>query len=510
MASGDYDTKITVGLEADLSGGVQTEKQLEKVRAQTKKLEQDSKSGGASIEQAFGKATRAVGFFRKALGLFGAVAAINAVIAAIGKVKESFGDAKKEAEKFADAREMAGLKTGIEDLAKSYEALGRAIVDASEKLKRANELQDIATKNARALEDAQMDLAEQKELSAIDANDPAAAEKRAAISARYAARRGVLASSRSREDIDAERNRLSREAGSKRAAAGKINSSLEEDDRLIKKTEQMIEEEGDKATKLNAYDIPEDAKFRLGWSNVKKWSTFDWGHTGERATQEGEEFRKRAAERRDSLREQLKTLKENRESKKREAEKLLSEAKFLDEKAGAIYQAQETVDVKETTARVTGQRGMDDAATSLDKKNEEIAKKKAKEEADRATIAQGPGRLAALQKKIDTVEAKKLAAQQADAKEQQDAILAQQALDSFNSAGHRRNGTGVQKQRAELEAAVERETREAAQSRSNLNSTLAELAVELRALNADLNKVKREVDAATKRQAAVNDEAPEG
>jgi len=510
MASGDYDTKITVGLEADLSGGVQTEKQLEKVRAQAKKLEQDSKSGGASIEQAFGKATRAVGFFRKALGLFGAVAAINAVIAAIGKVRESFGDAKKEAEKFADAREMAGLKTGIEALAKSYEALGRAIVDASEKLKRANELQDIATKNARALEDAQMDLAEQKELSAIDANDPAAAEKRAAISARYAARRGVLASSRSREDIAAERNRLSREAGSKRAAAGKINSSLEEDDRLIKKTEQMIEEEGDKATKLNAYDIPEDAKFRLGWSNVKKWSTFDWGHTGERATQEGEEFRKRAAERRDSLREQLKTLKENRESKKREAEKLLSEAKFLDEKAGAIYQAQETVDVKETTARVTGRRGMDDAATSLDKKNEEIAKKKAKEEADRATIAPGPGRLAAIRARISSVEAQKLAAQQADAKEQMDAILAQQALDFFNSAGHRRNGTGVQAARGNLEADVERETREATQSRMQLQSTLATLAATLKCLNADLNKVQREVEAATRRQSALNDEAPEG
>lgn len=505
-----YDTTIKLGLDSDLSGGVQTEKQLEKVRAQAKKLEQDSKSGGASIEQAFGKATRAVGFFRKALGLFGAVAAINAVIAAIGKVKESFGDAKKEAEKFADAREMAGLKTGIEALAKSYEALGRAIVDASEKLKRANELQDIATKNARALEDAQMDLAEQKELSAIDANDPAAAEKRAAISARYAARRGVLASSRSREDIDAERNRLSSEAGSKRAAAGKINSSLEEDDRLIKKTEQMIEEEGDKATKLNAYDIPEDAKFRLGWSNVKKWSTFDWGHTGERATQEGEEFRKRAAERRDSLREQLKTLKENRESKKREAEKLLSEAKFLDEKAVAIYQANETVDVKETTARVTGQRGMDDAETSLEKKNKEIAKKKAKEEADRATIAKGPGRIAALKQKIAATEAQALAAQQADAQEQTDAILAQQALDSFNSAGHRRNGTGVQARRGALEADVERETREATQSRAQLATTLATLSATLKGLNSDLKKVQREVEAATKRQAAVNDEAPEG
>ena len=505
-----YDTTIKLGLDADLSGGVQTEKQLEKVRAQAKKLEQETKSGGASLEQSFGKATKAVGLFRKALGLFGAVAAINAVVSAIGKVKESFGNAKKEAEEFADAREMAGLKAGVEALAKSYEALGRAIGEASEKLKRANELQDIATKNARALEDAQMDLAEQKELSAIDASDPAAAEKRAAISARYAARRGVLASSRSREDIDAERNRLSREAGSKRAAAGKINSSLEEDDRLIKKTEQMIEEEGDKATKLNAYDIPEDAKFRLGWSNVKKWSTFDWGHTGERATQEGEEFRKRAAERRDSLREQLKTLKENRESKKEKAEKLLSEAKFLDEKASAIYQAQETVDVKETTARVTGQRGMDDAATSLDKKNEEIAKKKAQEEADRATIAQGPGRIAAIEKQIAATEAQQLAAKQADAKEQTDAILAQQALDTFNAAGHRRNGTGVQKQRAELEADVERETREAARSSANLDSTLATLAVTLKDLNAKLNKVKREVDAATKRQAAVNDEAPEG
>ena len=166
--------------------------------------------------------------------------------------------------------------------------------------------------------------------------------------------------------------------------------------------------------------------------------------------------------------------------------------------------------MKETTARVTGQRGMDDAATSLEKKNEEIAKKKAKEEADRATIAQGPGRLAAIRARIASVEAQKLAAQQADAKEQQDAVLAQQALDSFNAAGHRRNGTGVQAARGNLEADVERETREATQSRMQLQSTLATLAATLKGLNADLNKVQREVEAATRRQSALNDEAPEG
>lgn len=506
----NYDTTIKLGLDADISGGVQTEKQLEKVRAQAKKLEQETKSGGESIEQSFGKATRAVGFFRKALGLFGAVSAITGIIAAIGKVKESFGDAKKEAEKFADAREMAGLKTGIEALAKSYEALGRAIVDASEKLKRANELQDIATKNARALEDAQMDLAEQKELSAIDANDPAAAEKRAAISSRYAARRGVLATSRSREDIDAERNRLSAEAGSKRAAARKITSSLAEDDRLIEKTKQMIDKEGDKAAKLNSYDIPADDKNRLRWSDLKKWATLDWGNTGSRATKEGDEFRQRAAELVVRLRAELKSLEENRAAKQREAEKLLKEAEFIDKKAGAIYQAQETVDVKETTARVTGQRGMDDAATSLENKNKEIAKKKAQADADAATVAQGPGRIAALQQKIAATEAQALAAKQADAKEQMDAVLAQQALDSFNAAGHRRNGTGVQAARGNLEADVERETREATQSRAQLATTLATLSATLKGLNSDLKKVQREVEAATKRQAAVNDEAPEG
>ena len=53
-----------------------------------------------------------------------------------------------------------------------------------------------------------------------------------------------------------------------------------------------------------------------------------------------------------------------------------------------------------------------------------------------------------------------------------------------------------------------RETQEANASRTQLQSTLATLAATLNGLNADLKKVKREVDAATKRQNANNDEAP--
>ena len=502
-----YDTTIKLGLDADISGGVQTEKQLEKVRAQAKKLEQETKSGGASIEQAFGKATRAVGFFRKALAGFGVIGAISGLISAVEKIASLFSSSKEKADALnaSAGRAFAGQKVAIEKLAESYEALSKATQKATDAMKHANDVQDIATKNARALEDAQMDLAEQKELSAIDASDPAAAEKRAAISARYAARRGVLATSRSREDIEAESNRLSREAGSTRAAAAKITRSLAEDDAVIKKTEKMIAEAERKAAQRNELDLPYDSFI----GKVKDWFNTDPTGSGF-TTEDGDAVRKRNAELGRSLTAELETLKKNRAKKVEQADALRTEANQLEEKAGAIYQAQETVNVKETTARVTGQRGIDDAETSLEKKNKEIAKKKAQADADAATIAQGPGRIAALQQKIAATNAQALAAKQADAKEQMDVVLAQSALDSFNAAGHRRNGTGVQARRGELEANLELQTREAAKSRSDLNSLLATLSVELKGLRSEMAKAKREIEAATKRQAAVNDEAPEG
>ena len=508
MASGDYDTKITVGLEADLSGGVQTEKQLDQLRKKAKQMGNESSNALGQVQQAAGKLQKSIGFLRSALTGFGAVGAIMGLVGAINKVRESFGAAKKEADELEKARQNFSHTQDVEALAKSYEQLALATQKAADATKHANEMQDIATKNARALEDAQMDLAEQKELSAVDASDPAAAEKRAAISASYAARRGILATSRSREDIDAERNRLAAEAGAKRFTAGKIESTATGYTKMIASLQGRLVDAGKRATALN--DEDRTGYFERAFGSAGNLFSFRWGNVDQIKTEAGDKIRSDAQAEVEKLKAELKRIKKEREEKLKEAERLRTEAQQLDEKAVAIYQAQETVDVKETTVRVTGQRGMDDAATSLDKKNKEIAKKKAKEEADRATIAQGPGRLAAIRARISSVEAQKLAAQQADAKEQQDAVLAQQALDSFNAAGHRRNGTGVQARRSGLEADVERETREATQSRMQLQSTLATLAATLKCLNADLNKVQREVEAATRRQSALNDEAPEG
>lgn len=501
----DRDTIIKLGLDADLTGGVQTEKQLEKVRQQAKKLEQDSKSGGASIEQAFGKATRAVGFFRKALAGFGVFTALTGLVEVIEKIGDLFSSAKDKAVGFGGAIDQAVQKNAAENLAKSYEQLSAAIQKAADATKHANEMQDIAVKNARELEDAQMSLAEQKELAAVDDSDPAAAERRAIISARYAAKRGVLDTSRMREDIDAQRNRLSSDAGSKRAAADRIMSSLSNDDALIKKTEGLIKDAETKAMRRNRFDLPKNSIRGM----LKNLYTID-PLVDPYQTEEGNAERKRYQDMADRLKKKLEELKKDKKDKKEQAEKLRTEAAQLDERAALIYQAQETIDVKETTARVTGQRGMEDAETSLEEKNKEIAKKKEKAAADAATIAQGPGRIAALEKQVDAKNAQLLAAQQANANEQMDVVRAQNALDSFNNSGHRRNGTGVQAQRRNLEANLELQTREAAKSQADFDSLLATLSVEIKGLRSKIEKAKREIEAATKRQAAVNDNAPGG
>ena len=387
MADANYDASLKIGLEADLSGGVQTEKQLDQLKRKAREFGKDGENSVGTLSGAFGKATRAVGFFQKALAGFGVLSAITGLIAAVEKIASVFSTSKSKADAFAASagRALAGEKVAIEELAKSYEALADATEKAADATKHANEVQDIATKNARELEDAQMGLAEQKELAAVDASDPAAAEKRAEISARYAARRGLLNTSRQREDIDAQRNRLSADAGSKRANAEKITSSLSKDDELIAKTERMIEVAERKAASRNELDRPLNSLI----GKLKGYYTID-PTVDPFATEEGDAERRRNAEMAKSLRENLEKLKQDREKKVKQADALRTEANRLEEKAGALYLAQETVDVRETTARVAGQRGMDDAATSLDKKKKEQVAADLQHNVDKNLIASAP------------------------------------------------------------------------------------------------------------------------
>ena len=497
--AGNYDTVIKVGLDADLSGGMQTQRQLDQIKKKAAELGKEGAAAGENMTAAFGKVSRAAAMFQKVLTGMGLATAFAGVVAAIERIRSSFGAAKKEAEEFAKAQDQAAHKKELDDLAKSYKELGEAIQASAAASQHANEMLDINVKNARDLEDAQLALAEQKELADVDASDPAAEERRAAIKARYAARRGETAAQRQKDDVGLAQEKLSREADAKRKEAAAIEASTGEDDSVIAATRRRLQQAGMTATSYNSDDAT--GFWSQFGQNVKRIGTLEWGKVGDVETEAGDARRKAAAEEAKNLEAEIKQLEEQKAEKLKKAEQLRREAANAEEKANALGGGIDVANVKAETALLTGRAGVTAADRSLARKNAQVA-------ADESIIAQGPGRVAALKRQIAAVEAQKSSAISADAKEQQDAEMARQALDSFNMAGHRRNGTGVQAQRSALEADVARETAEANQSRTQLQSTLATLAATLKGLNADLKKVEREVDAATKRQNANNAEAP--
>ena len=493
----EYDTTIRIGTQADLSGGVQTEKQYDRLIAKAKELGKQGTASGKQVEASLGGVSRAAGLLRKVIGGFGAVGLLTGLVGAIEKVKKSFGEAKKEADALAAAKSKAEHKDAVEALGKSYEKLAEAARTASEALRHNNEMLDISVKNARDLEDAQLNLAEQKELAAIDDSDPAAGEMRAQISARYAQRRGALAASRGKEDVVYQRQKLQEEADLKRSQAVGIEGAAGETDKLIAAAKGRLS-----AAETRAYEEnDEDAtSWYSAWGqNIKNIVTGNWGKVGDNRTAEGNAVRDKAKAEAEELEAEIKLLEEQKAAKLKEAERLRKEADRAEEKKKALGGQIAVADVRRQAADVSGRASVVAADTALGKKEAQIAR-------DEDIIAAGPGRIAAIKAKIAAAEQQKQAAVDANTKEQQDAEMARLALDRFNAAGHRRNGTGVQAQRSALEEDVDRETAEATQSRVRLQSTLATLAETIKGLNADLKKVEREVDAATRRQNTVNAE----
>ena len=495
MANGNNDTTIRIGLDADLSGGVQTEKQLDGLKNKAAQL---GKDGSASV----GKVTGAIGGLQKACGLlrnfltgFGVVGVFTALAAAVGNVKDSFGAAKKEAEALAKEKDKAAHKEAVEALAKSYETLGESMRKASEAMQRANELEDIATRNARALEDAQLDLAKQKELAAIDANDPAAAEKRAQIEANYAERRGHLTAARSREDLARESNRLMAEAGAKRTSAGRIEKEAEEYDRLIESAQKRRD-----ATHTRSFAMNEEDRHGF-WENFggvwKDVATLNWGHIGESDSEAGNALRKEAKGEVAALDAEIKRLQEEKRQKLKQAADLRAEAEHMDERAGAIYAGQKAIDVREDATAVETRRGVVSAGNALDKKEKQVAK-------DKQTIAEGKETLANFEETEAEQKAKAQAAADKYQKEQNEVFAAQNRYDMLVQNG------GSKKEKSAALAALQKEKAEALEAQHEMEKVAAEVANVLKAIKEEVGTLSRSVKAAQSRLKQNESDAPEG
>ena len=491
----DNESIVKLKLDADLTGGLQTEKQYDRLKAKAAKLGKDSSASVGEVTSAFGRLRGAMGLVKNVLTGFGVVGVFTALAAAVGKVKDSFGAAKKEAEALAKEKDKAAHKEAVEALAKSYETLGESMRKASEAMQRANELEDIATRNARALEDAQLDLAKQKELAAIDANDPAAAEKRAQIEANYAERRGHLTAARSREDLARESNRLMAEAGAKRTSAGRIEKEAEEYDRLIESAQKRRD-----ATHTRSFAMNEEDRHGF-WENFggvwKDVATLNWGHIGESDSEAGNALRKEAKGEVAALDAEIKRLQEEKRQKLKQAADLRAEAEHMDERAGAIYAGQKAIDVREDATAVETRRGVVSAGNALDKKEKQVAK-------DKQTIAEGKETLANFEETEAEQKAKAQAAADKYQKEQNEVFAAQNRYDMLVQNG------GSKKEKSAALAALQKEKAEALEAQHEMEKVAAEVANVLKAIKEEVGTLSRSVKAAQSRLKQNEADAPEG
>ena len=451
--AGNYDTTIKVGLEADLSGGMQTEKQLDRLKAKSRELGKEGASAGSQIENSLGKVTKAVGNLRRLMGGFGIVALVMQAVNAFKEWRKSIQEAEDKAKALRDSLKDAADAKAVKEMANAYKEVAERIAEAADERKRSNDLLTEEVRLRREAEDAQTDLEEAQ----------------------------ALAASRKREDVIMRMTALDQEARTSASAADELEATLGADRSAIVRARTSSRTFHALSKEMTDRDIT--------WYGARK------------KTEEGDAVRKDYEQRAEKADAEVEKLEADLKAKEKEIARLRAQAADATARHQLMGTALSTADVASAAADITNGMATASADRSLASRNAQVA-------ADEATLAQGPGRMAAIKRQIAQVEAQKQSAVSADAKEQQDAVLAQQALDSFNSAGHRRNGTGVQAQRSALEADVARETAEAGQSRTQLQSTLATLAATLKGLNADLKMVEREVDAATKRQNANNAEAP--
>ena len=486
---------MKIRLDADLSGGVATEKQYDRLIAKAKELGKQGTASGKQVESSLGGVRRAAGLLRGALTGFGIAGAIMGLVSAFKTLKDSFGDAKKEADELAAAKSKAEQKEAVEALAKSYTTLAESAKNAAAALQHNNEMLDISVKNARDLEDAQLNLAEQKELAAIDDSDPAAGEKRAQISARYAQRRGALAASRGKEDVVYQRQKLQEEADLKRSQAAGIEAATAETDALIAQKQALSNEAGRRAVVENREDAT--GFWSMFGKYIKDVATLNWGKVGDTHTAEGDAKRKEAADEQEALNAEIKQLQEQKAAKLKEAENLRKEAERAEEKKNALGGQIEVADVRRQAADVSGRASVVAADTAREKKEAQIAK-------DEKTVAEGRDKVAQLESVQEFEEARAAAAANAYAKEQGDVIAAQGRYDMLVANG------GSRKERSAALAALQKEQAEADEAKYEMERVAAQVAGTVKAIKEQISALSRAMKQAETRLGANQADSPEG
>ena len=474
----DYDTKIRIGMEADLAGGVQTEKQYDKLKQKAREFGKETGSSSNSASAALGRVTSAVGKLRSVLTGLGVAGALAGLIASIKSIAESLREADKEAEKFAKAKKAAAQEKEVSDLADAYAKLTKAIQASSAANEHENAM--IAKK-----------VAAERELDAIDPNDPTANEQRAAVEAKYARAAGIRAAARGREDIVYRRQELNSQADQLAKGAAADRESAGVDDRKIAELEKMRNEALTRATTENKEDA---TGF---WSslghNITSIATGRWGRVGDARTDEGNALRAEAQAEADTYQRQIEQIKKSRDQKLQSAKDAETAASRKREEADIEGSRLEAADIRRSTSDASG-------TAARDKAEKALGDRRAKIESDRQTYERAVREKDSVDRQIEQAKAQLAVVQEQKA---QNGLAMARAGDAYDMAVA--NGRPAREQRAAFEER-QRAIQEAQNAGHALDRGEAELVATIKNLTERTNRLARTLSTFEKQSKADNSE----
>lgn len=358
--NGDVNVKIKLG--ADISGGVQSRAEMQKLRAEAKRTATDTVSGFTKLKDGALGVSRAIGFINKAIMGFGIIGLLTPIINLFKSWHEEAKKTEEAARNLRKEMEMKSAAAQVKEIAAAYKELTDAINETKEARQRDQEVFDEEVRVRREAEDAEMaaDLADA--LAAVDPNAEDADKQKQRINERFDAKRKRLAADRKKEDVVLRRQKLEGDAEDATNAADKLEGTLAADDKAILRARR-------RASTLDALSKLKNDKDGTWWSPNKK-------------TEEGNAVREQQRKEAEQAREEVKRLEADKKSKEKQIKDLRDSAARSRKIRDVIGRSIDTAELERENVNVEEDTTI--AANKAADKKEADKKAKEKKEKDDA------------------------------------------------------------------------------------------------------------------------------
>ena len=477
------DVNVTVKIGADLSGGVQSREELEKVRAQAKKMGADTAGSAAKAAHGMQGLEKSVGLVRKVLSGFGVGALFLSAVAGVEKIIESFGRAEQKAKDMKKAADDKAFAKSISDLADSYAKLNAQLSAAEQKENNVLEIIDMEVKARRELQEANLAAAEEKEIAGVDANAEDAEEQKRVIREKYAHIRSTRTASDKVEDLVLQRQKYDTQAKNDDKAAEAKEKEADDLERKARQVKSKAENEGINAVAPNEKDKSGVAKYFV--EGFREFFTGDWGRMGSWQTDAGDAERDKHKANQEALEKQAEELQKQADAARNDAAAKRESASQNRRRMEAMNGSVEAAQIAQWTTQVKSDTAERDAAGALQKKRDEKAKEKAKADDVQKAYALLQRQKAEIEDKIAERESEKAAMGKYVADAEGD-------YETAKRNGNKREQESTYEKLQQLKQTAQNVEHEADKEINALNETLKNVVRVMQAARSELEKTKKQ------------------